>query len=185
MKKFAAIGAVAALFAVPAAANAQAFIQAETGLDNISVSGESKSGVAYGVSAGYDMPLSNGLFVGIQGTVADSSTKTCERDIAELGDRLCARTGRDLSAVVRLGTTAGDNTKLYVLGGYTNARLRLTYEAAGIDEDEGANGDGFRLGAGAQFDLSNNLFVKAEYRYSNYESDFSRHNAIVALGAKF
>jgi outer membrane immunogenic protein len=26
---------------------------------------------------------------------------------------------------------------------------------------------------------------EAERRYSNYESDFSRHNAIVALGAKF
>lgn len=182
MKKLAALGTVAALFAVPAVAQAQAFVQAETGLDSISFDGESDQGVSYGVTAGYDLPLSNGMFVGVQGTVADSTTKECATAGVE---RLCLRTGRDLAAVVRLGTQAGERTKLYVLGGYTNARLRLTYTDGTTRLSEGENGDGFRLGAGAQYDLTGNLFVKAEYRYSNYEGDFSRHNAIVALGAKF
>lgn len=183
MKTFAAAGfAAAALFAVPSAAQAQAFVQVETGLDSISAEGESDQGLAYGVSAGYDMPLSNGMFVGIQGTVADSTTKDCATAGAE---RLCLKTGRDLSAVVRLGTQMGERSKLYVLGGYTNARLRLTY-TDGVDHySAGDNGDGFRLGVGGQYDLTEKLFVKAEYRYSNYQSDFSRHNALVALGAKF
>lgn len=185
MKKFAIAGVAAALFVVPAAANAQAFVQAETGLDSVSVGGESDEGVTYGVSAGYDLPLSGGMFVGIQGTVADSSTKECVSDIDVIGDRACVKTGRDLAAVVRLGTSVGEKSKLYVLGGYTNARIRVTYDD-GVDSfSDGANGDGFRHGAGYQYDLSNNLFLKAEYRYSNYESDFSRHNALVALGAKF
>lgn len=185
MKKFAIAGAAAALFVVPAAANAQAFVQAEAGIDSISVGGESKEGVSYGVTAGYDIPLSGGMFVGVQGTVADSTTKECERDVDVLGDRLCARTGRDLSAAVRLGTSVGDKSKLYVLGGYTNARLRLTYNDGTTKTSVGDNGDGWRLGAGYQLDLSENLFVKAEYRYSNYEGDFSRHNGVIALGTKF
>ncbi|MFC0204282.1 outer membrane protein [Novosphingobium soli] len=185
MKKFAPVlvaAAAAGLLALPASARAQAFVQAETGLDSISVGGESDEGLSYGVTAGYDMPLSNGMFVGIQGTVADSTTKEC----ASAGtERACVKTGRDLSAVVRLGTALSETSKLYVLGGYTNARLRLTYTDGTDSYSEGANGDGFRVGAGYQQDLGQNLFVKAEYRYSNYESDFSRHNAIVALGAKF
>lgn len=185
MKKFALVGGAVALFAIPAVANAQAFVQLETGLDSISVQGESDEGVTYGVSAGYDMPLSGGMFVGIQGTVADSSTKECANDVLAAGDALCIKTGRDLAAVVRLGTTVGDKGKLYVLGGYTNARIRATYSDGVNSASDGANGDGFRLGAGYQYDLSENLFLKAEYRYSNYESDFSRHNGIVALGVKF
>lgn len=185
MKKFVIAGAAAALLAIPAAANAQAFVQAETGLDSISVGGESKSGVAYGVSAGYDLPLSGSMFVGVQGTVADSSTKECANDVLVIGDRACARTGRDLAAVVRLGTSVGAKSKLYVLGGYTNARLRATYDDGTTSTSAGANFDGWRLGAGVQYDLNDKLFLKAEYRYSNYESDFSRHNGIVALGAKF
>lgn len=184
MRKFAIAGA-AALFAVPAAANAQAWIQAETGLDVISAAGESDEGVSYGVSAGYDIPLSGGMFVGIQGTVADSTTKECASDVDVVGDELCLKTGRDLAAVVRFGTAVGEKAKLYVLGGYTNARLRVTYDD-GVDSfSDGENGDGFRLGAGAQYTLSNNVFVKAEYRYSNYEGDFSRHNALVGLGVQF
>lgn len=182
MKKLAMAGIAAALFAVPAAAQAQAFVQVETGLDSISVEGESDQGLAYGVTAGYDMPLSGGMFVGVQGTWGDSTTKEC---VSAGTERACVRTGRDLAAVVRLGTQVGERSKLYVLGGYTNARLRLTYTDGTDRFSEGANGDGFRLGAGAQYDLGTNLFVKAEYRYSNYESDFSRHNALVALGAKF
>ncbi|MCJ2188133.1 outer membrane protein [Novosphingobium beihaiensis] len=185
MKKFAIAGVAAALLAVPAVANAQAFVQAETGLDSVSVDGESDEGVNYGISAGYDLPLSGGMFVGIQGTVADSTVKECANDVLAAGDRLCVKTGRDLAAVVRFGTSVGDKSKLYVLGGYTNARIRATYDDGVSTSSDGANGDGFRLGAGYQYDLSDRLFLKAEYRYSNYESDVSRHNAIVALGAKF
>lgn len=185
MKKFVIAGAAAALFAIPAAANAQAFVQAETGLDSISYGGESKEGVAYGISAGYDLPLSGGMFVGVQGTVADSTAKFCESDVLTTGDRLCVKTGRDLAAVVRLGTSVGPKSKLYVLGGYTNARLRATYDDGTTSDSAGDNGDGWRLGAGYQYDINDKFFVKAEYRYSNYEGDFSRHNGIVALGAKF
>ncbi|KHK93004.1 outer membrane protein [Novosphingobium malaysiense] len=185
MKKFAIAGGALALLAIPAAANAQAFVQVETGLDSVSVDGESDEGVSYGISAGYDMPLSGGMFVGIQGTVADSTTKECASDVFGAGDKLCIKTGRDLAAVVRLGTTVGEKGKLYVLGGYTNARIRVTYSDGVDSASDGANGDGFRLGAGYQYDLSENLFLKAEYRYSNYESDVSRHNGIVALGVKF
>lgn len=185
MKKFIIAGAAAALFAIPAAANAQAFVQAETGIDSISFGGESDEGVSYGISAGYDMPLSGGMFVGVQGTVADSTTKECFNDVDVAGDRACLKTGRDLAAVVRFGTSVGDKTKLYVLGGYTNARLVATYNDGTDSFKDGANGDGFRLGAGFQYDLSEKLFVKAEYRYSNYESDFSRNQGIVAVGAKF
>jgi len=188
MRKIAIVGAAAALFAIPAAANAQVWVQAETGLDIISAAGESDEGVSYGVSAGYDVPLAGGMFVGIQGTVADSTTKECVSDIDVVGDRACLRTGRDLYAVVRLGTTVGEKAKLYVLGGYTNARLRATYDDGADGSDNfstGENGDGFRLGAGAQYTLSNNVFVKGEYRYSNYEGDFSRHNVLVGLGVEF
>lgn len=185
MRKFAIVGAAAALFAIPAAANAQAWVQAETGLDVVSAAGEDDEGVSYGVSAGYDIPLSGGMFVGVQGTVADSTTKECVSDVDVAGDELCLKTGRDLSAVVRLGTTVGEKAKLYVLGGYTNARLRLTYDDGVTTDSEGENGDGFRLGAGAQYMLTNNVFIKGEYRYSNYEGDFSRHNALVAVGVEF
>lgn len=175
MKTFVAAGlAAAALFAVPAAAQAQAYVQAEAGIDNISADGEGKTGFGYGVSAGYDFDLSGGMFAGVQGTFADSTTKECDSG-------LCVKAGRDLAAVVRLGTTVGGKNKLYVLGGYANGRVEAS--AGGLTAH--ANLDGFRLGAGYEMPFGKNYFVKAEYRYSNYEQDVSRNAGVIALGARF
>lgn len=178
MKKFAIAAASAALFVAPAAANAQAFVQAEAGLDNVSIDGEDNTGFGYGVSAGYDLPLSGGLFVGVQGTFADSDTKECDAGV-------CLEAGRDVAAVARLGTAIGEKSKLYVFGGYANARAEVNYRFNGGVYTERTDLDGVRLGAGYQYDLNDKFFVKAEYRYSNYELDVSRNAGVVALGAKF
>ena len=193
MKTFVAAGlAAAALFAVPAAAQAQAYVQAEAGIDHVSQGGENKTGFGYGMSVGYDMDLSGGMFVGVQGTFADSTTKSCANDALEAGDRACLESGRDLAAVVRLGTTVGGKNKLYVLGGYVNGRAELTYSGPTLKEELGVDKvtakddlNGFRLGAGYEMPFGKNYFVKAEYRYSNYEQDVSRHAGVVALGARF
>ncbi|WP_159978540.1 MULTISPECIES: outer membrane protein [unclassified Novosphingobium] len=194
MKKFVTAAAAAALFAVPAAANAQAFVQAETGLDVVSADGDSKANIGYGGSVGYDMQLSGGMFVGVQATYSDSETKSCAR--AD-GDKLCLEAGRDVAALVRVGTAVGPQGKLYLMGGYANARAELSFSGNSLDAVGDAYGldignvkansdlDGFRLGAGYEHALNEKFFVKAEYRYSNYEMGVSRHNGVIALGAKF
>ncbi len=180
---FAALIAGAAL--LPAAANAQAYVQVQTGLDSVSAAGESDEGIAYGVAAGYDFPIGEKMFIGIEGSVDDSSTKECERDLLVIGDKACLKTGRDLAAVVRLGTNLSESSQLYVLGGYTNARIRFTYDDGVTSSSVGENGDGFRLGAGFKHNFGQNFFGKLEYRYSNYEGDVSRHNGLVAVGVNF
>lgn len=188
MKKIAFAALAATVFSMPVAAHAGGYVQVQSGLDAVSALDESKEGVAYGVALGYDVPVSSNMFVGIEGSVDDSSTKYCIRNIDVLGDKACLRTGRDLAVVGRVGANLSETSQLYVLVGYTNARLRLTYDdgATGIDNfSYGENGDGVRLGAGYKQNFGTNLFGKVEYRYSNYESDFSRHNVLAAIGFNF
>lgn len=194
MMKFAPMITAAALFAVPAVANAQAFVQAETGIDVVSAEGDSKANIGYGGSVGYDLQLSGGMFVGVQATYSDSETKRCYRADS---DKACLEAGRDVAALVRFGTQIDEQSKLYVMGGYANARAEVTFSGEAIDTIGDAYGlniggvgghadlDGFRLGAGYQYDINEKFFVKAEYRYSNYEADVSRHNGVIAIGAKF
>ncbi|WP_230279788.1 outer membrane protein [Croceicoccus sp. Ery15] len=184
MKKIAVVAA-AAVVAFPAAAHAQAYVQVQAGLDSVSVEGESEEGVAYGGAIGYDFALTDNWFVGVEGSIDDSTTKACVSDVLSIDDEVCVKTGRDLAVVGRIGTKLGEASQIYVLGGYTNARIKATYDD-GVDSfSEGDNGDGFRLGAGYRLNFSENMFGKLEYRYSNYESDFSRHNALVAVGMSF
>ncbi|WP_395331615.1 outer membrane beta-barrel protein [Novosphingobium sp. BL-8H] len=184
MKKITLAAAAAALFAMPAVANAQAYVQVTGGYDNASYFDDVNSdGFDYGAAAGYELPVSNALFVGVEATVAGSTGKKCYGD-ADTG-RLCMKTGRDLAAVVRVGTNVGANSKLYVLAGYTNGRVTASYEDADMKMKASGNGDGLRLGAGFEQDLGHNMFGKIEYRYSNYEGGFSRNQALAGFGIKF
>ena len=126
-------------------------------------------GVLYGVGLGYDFNL-GGAVAGIETEIADSSTK---RNFA--GGSIKA--ARDIYVGGRIGVPLGENMLAYAKAGYTNARI----ETAGV----GDNGDGVRVGGGLEYKLGTNMFVKAEYRYSNYQDDVERHQIVGGLGLRF
>lgn len=184
MKSYIFAAVVMSVAATPAFAKG-AYVQVQGGYDKISVAGSSADGIAYGVAAGYDFALSDKAFIGVEASLDDSSTKECESDILALGDRLCALAGRDIAAVARLGYNLSEASQLYVLAGYTNARLKVTYDDGISKASVADNGDGFRVGAGYKHNFGEKLFGKLEYRYSNYEADFSRNQVLAAIGVNF
>src|ERR1044072_4692243 len=97
------------------------------GWDHSSVSGEGDSGILYGVGVGYDMNLGSKAFIGVEANFDGSTQKECEASVIAANDRVCLRSGRDLSAAVRLGYNVSDRGKIYALGGYTNARFKASY----------------------------------------------------------
>lgn len=111
--------------------------------------------ITYAVNAGYDFDLGGAVF-GLQ---------------AELGDS--NETGRDIAAGARIGGVVGSNVLIYAHGGYTNLN-------AG-----GFNFEGIRGGAGVEFAVSDNAYVNAEYRYSNYDSGLDFHGVVVGAGFRF
>ncbi len=180
-----ATAGLAALLAAPAAQAEGLRAELRTGYDNVSVAGESSDGVAYGFAIGYDKNVDEKSFMGFELGYDDSTTRDCVKNLAVAGDRTCIGAGRDLSALVRVGYHLTEKSSLYLLGGYTNARVLASYRSATIRTKSGDNLDGFRVGAGYQLGISEKIYGKVEYRYSNYEADFSRHQGMVGLGVKF
>src|SRR5574338_752203 len=121
-------------------------------------------GFLFGVGAGYDVAVSNVVSLGLDVEASDSTAK--ESGIS---------TGRDLYAGGRINVAVAPRANLYVKGGYTNARMKVS----GLG---GANGDGFRVGAGGQYVVGGKSYIGAEYRYSNYESDVDRHQIALTVG---
>jgi outer membrane immunogenic protein len=144
-------------------------------------------GVAYGIGLGYDFQM-GGAVVGIEGEASDATTDRCASDISVAGDELCFKAKRDLYVGGRVGSVIGANTLLYAKAGYTNARYGLDYDDGGTGTanfKESTNLDGIRVGAGLEHAIGPNSFVKAEYRYSNYEDDFDRHQVVAGFGFRF
>ena len=149
---------------------------------------EKSDGVNYGAGIGYDFQM-GGLVTGVEAEITDSTVDECAEGVNLTGDKLCAQVGRDIYVGGRVGSLVGPNTLFYGKAGYTNARLQTEYED-GIDGDAGDietgdNLDGVRLGAGLEHAIGPNSFVKAEYRYSNYEQGFEKHQGVIGFGFRF
>jgi outer membrane immunogenic protein len=153
----------------------------------------SKDGVTYGGNIGYDIQRGSTVF-GVEGEVTGSTISDRSSNVLNDGDRLRVKAGRDLYVGGRLGFVAGPRTLIYAKAGYTNAQFITDYSSPNttpaLDLRQRDNYDGYRLGAGAEFKLTDKVFAKAEYRYSNYGSqnngvDPERHQIVTGLGVRF
>ena len=120
---------------------------------------------------------------------SDSTGDECFTTGAIVGDELCVGAGRDLYVGGRVGAVVGGNTLLYAKAGYTNARVNVAYDdgtaATGPDFAGHSNLDGVRVGGGAQFGIGPNTYIRTEYRYSNYQDGFDRHQVVGGFGFRF
>lgn len=135
----------------------------------------SVDGLAYGVSAGYDVERPGGLILG-----GEVSLDFTSADLASFKPR------RDISILGRVGTRISENSMLYAKIGYTNLRARtVTTIGDATGERNSRTLDGIRLGAGAEVGLLQNLYLKAEYDYSNYEDGVTRNQILTGVGFRF
>lgn len=153
----------------------------------------SRDGVTFGGNIGYDIQRGSTVF-GVEGEVTGSTISDRRNNVLNAGDRLRVKAGRDLYVGGRLGFLAGPSTLIYAKAGYTNAQFITDYDSPAttpaLSIRQRDNYDGWRLGAGAEFKLTDKVFAKAEYRYSNYGSkangvDPERHQIVTGLGVRF
>ena len=155
MKLIHALAGAAALALTATPAAAADFEGFRVGVNAGYADGDGEGAFTYAINAGYDFNL-NGAVIGAQ---------------VELGDT--DETGRDIAVSARAGGVVGERVLLYAHGGYTNL------EVADI------NLDGVRVGGGIEYAVSDNIYVNAEYRYSNYELGFDAHGGVVGAGFRF
>ena len=143
------------------------------------------SGVLYGLGAGYDVAAGR-LRFGLEAEVSDSTAKDCT---IFSGTPICSKAGRDLYAGIRAGGMISDNVLLYGKAGYTNFRHSNRFTPAGSTTEFHFHpeADGLRLGAGTEIAVGSRTFVKAEYRFSNYEAaeGYDKHQGVVGFGLRF
>lgn len=162
-------------------------VEAIAGYDRIGVDGVSADGPAYGLGLGYDFRIGS-LVAGVEAEAGDSGTDECARSPGASSLWRCVAGGRDLYAGARLGIAVGPSTLLYAKAGYANSRVTLEPEMTVPVFPPlvfRRQLDGIRAGAGVEIGLGSRFFVKSEYRYTNYEDGFDRHQLVGGVGVRF
>lgn len=194
MRKYLLAALLAGAAAAPAMAQdaapfSGARVEGVVGYDRADVEGEGSDGVTYGAQVGYDFQSRSGAVFGVEAEATESTVDECIDNFAVAGDELCVEAGRDLYVGGRVGAAVSPNVLVYGKAGYTNARIRSDYEdgtaGTALDFENGENLDGARVGAGLEFALGPNSYAKTEYRYSNYEQGFDRHQVVAGFGFRF
>jgi outer membrane immunogenic protein len=191
MRKYVVAALLAGTLAAPAFAQDAGTlggfrVEGIVGYETTDVEDEGADGLTYGLGLGYDVQ-SGGAVFGVEAEATESEMDECVTGAFVAGDTFCARAGRDLYAGARVGAAIGTNSLVYLKGGYTNARIKTDYTTGvvGTEIADSFNLDGARVGGGLQFGLGTNAYAKAEYRYSNYEDGFDKHQGVVGLGFRF
>jgi outer membrane immunogenic protein len=170
-------------------------------IDNADDIDQSIDGINYGFGAGYDYDMGSAV-IGVEGEYMRSEADT---DFDTTGFSTYGISnidaGRDLYIGARVGAKVTPNTLAYVKGGYTNAKMDVLTSDNTTDTETNLNLDGWRAGIGVEHQLSGNVYVKGEYRYSQYQEgeveapsglesdrfdvDLDRHQFVVGVGARF
>lgn len=142
-----------------------------------------KDGWTIGGEVGYDGHLSKNITLGAYAGIDFPHTRVCGEVFGN--DSLCLKSPRNITAGARLGAVVGSSALLYVKGGYSNGRLKVTYtdfaDAANNFSDH-ANRGGLHVGAGGELAIGTRAYVKAEYVYTNYKSfDYDDGSTVAKL----
>lgn len=129
-----------------------------------------EDGFYYGVQVGADWDL-GGIKAGVEAELGDSTANA-----PNLGNQ--ANQSLFANAAVRLAVPVTDGARVFVRGGY--AYHKIDY-ATGPSFD----GHGYTLGGGAELDLGERMFVRGEYRYSDYGQTVRGQHFVGGLGVRF
>jgi opacity protein-like surface antigen len=162
------------------------------------------SSFAYGLEAGYDVPVSKSITVGPYVSYDKSSSKKCEQGNDNISGtqvryNLCTKSKSDLSFGVRGGFRTGGKGELYLGLGYDIYNFDLTEELRPVALPNAApfiiSDTKKRKGVGVSFgynhNIGKNVYAGLGFRVSEFgsfvNSEFSlqRTQGQINLGARF
>jgi outer membrane immunogenic protein len=152
--------------------------------DGVAATPNTLDGIRIGGAVGYDLAVGKAMAVGVEAGGGYSISGNVSGQAGTTSYRLTG--GYDLDASIRVGARVAPSTLLFVKGGYARSEFRLRTTVGGATGSTVSTAeDGWRVGTGVEQAFGDRFYAKAEYRYTDYGNDVSRHQAIVGLGYRF
>jgi len=151
--------------------------------DGVAATPNSLDGIRVGGAVGYDVAIGKGFTIGAEAGLGFNVSGSIDEQLGANKIRLTS--GRDIDLSLRLGAIVAPRTLLFLKAGYANSEYRARSTVGSAVTKVSDDNDGYRLGAGVEHMLNDHVYAKAEYRYTAYGDDVSRHQVLAGVGYRF
>lgn len=192
MRMFTLLGAAAALALGAQAASAQlgsltssfrgAYVEGQVGGDRFQSEGVHDDKFGYGGAIGFDGTINDRWVIGPQAAYWRGRG---ENQTGLNGGLLNHKSFQEYSVGVRGGYLVIPKVLVYGIGGYAiNEQRRALTAQTGAFYDHFST-DGYFLGGGAEYSITDMFYAGAGYRYSNYHDHTARQRLFATAGVRF
>lgn len=145
--------------------------------DEFLTGSDNDSGLTYGVELGFDAQVGSSLVLGAYAGADFSDSGICGELIED--DLACTGIERTFTIGARAGVPLGERSLVYVKGGFSHGKLETTYDFDVTDNDDDTPGaiaefsdtlGGYHVGGGVEVGVTQSLYLKLEYLYTDYGS---------------
>ena len=170
-------------------------IEGHVGADRFYSEGNNNTKLGFGAAAGFDIGLGDTVTFGPEVSYWRSRNENETRDGPGIANR---RSFEELGIGGRIGVAISPSTLVYAKGMFVRDKQRKRFDADAVvtpgfplgnpnfgDYENRYKTRGLQVALGAEQLISNNFFVKAEGRYSNYRTNSSRLVGLIGAGLRF
>lgn len=147
---------------------------------------DTKEAVTGGVFVGYDAKIRDRFVVGAEAGLDVATDDEVQATAAGTNYSIDPKYSFDVTA--RAGYLVQPKTLLYVRGGYTNARNRVTIANGILNDSASKSESGWLVGGGVEHQVARNVSARLEYRYSKFSESGGkdeRHRVLAGLAYRF
>ena len=172
-------------------------VEGNIGGDQFRSEGTHKNRFGFGGTAGFDGLIGDQIVVGAEGTFWRARHGNHNVTGGPSGT-IFHESLNEYGAAFRAGYLITPKILLFAKGGYVNNRQHMTFAPTstlfyvngtivrpGSAYDRRFSTDGYQMGGGAEYSLTDMFYVDAQYVYSNYGDQTLRHRVLVGGGIRF
>ncbi|MBU3077961.1 outer membrane protein [Sphingomonas quercus] len=161
-------------------------VEGNVGLDRFQSEGSHDDGLGYGGTVGWDGMIGDRIVIGPEFSYWRARQENITPGVGDLGT-VTHKSFNELNASVRVGALVTPRFLVYAKGGYANSEQRKAFIAPPGQSSyyNHFHTDGYTVGGGGEFSLTDRFYVNAEYRYTNYNTDSARQRVSVGAGVRF
>ncbi len=164
-------------------------VEGQVGGDRFQSQGEHNDKLGYGAAVGFDGTIGDKIVIGPEATYWRANKWNSNQTGGNNGGLVDAKSFEEFGAAVRAGYLVTPKILVYGKAGYVSNEQRKSFIPAAATGETAFYGhgrtDGYQVGGGVEYSLTDMFYVNGEYKYSNYDNHTARQRALIGFGLRF